>query len=122
MAKTKRWRDGAIRVVGIHGEIRVASNHDELGYELIFYCEPINNELCDKCKFKFRCFADEEIQVIFRGQKIGIFPGEWKNAEPTPDELEKYLFGHKTGNVTLRVVPSSVDSIFNKWEGVPPQR
>ena len=112
MAKTKRWDGDSIVVVGIHGEIRVASNHPQLGYELVFYCEPITNRPCNTCKFKFQCFADEEIQVVFRGNTIGIFPGKWKNAEPTEDELEKYLFGRKTGRVTLRRIPSSLDSIF----------
>ncbi len=112
MAKTTRWKDGRFVVVGIHGEIRVASNHPQFGYELIFFCEPTSDEPCNICKFKFKCFSDEEIQVIFRGDTIGIFPTWWRNADPSAEEVEKYLFGHKTGNVTLRRIPSSVTSIF----------
>lgn len=114
MAKTKRWNGVRITVVGIHGEFRVASNHPQLGYELIFYCEPATDKPCNECKFKFRCFSDEEIQVVFRGHTLGIFPSWWENAEPTIEELEEYLFGHKTGYLALRVIPSTVNSIFRR--------
>ncbi len=114
MAKTLKWKEGGIQVVGIHGEIRVASNHPQLGYELVYFCEPTTSRRCNNCKFKFKCFSDEEIQVIFRGDTIGIFPSKWKNAEPTEEELERYLFGRKRGLISLRRIPSSLDSIFRK--------
>ena len=93
--------------VGIYGKINVISNHPAFHYDLGFCCEPPDNEVCESCKFKFKCFTDEEIDIVFNGKTIGIFPPTWCKAEPDTHELEIYLFGKKTNLITLRSIPSN---------------
>ena len=93
--------------VGIYGKINVISNHPSFRYDIGFHCEPPNNDVCESCLFKFKCFTDEEIDVVFDGKTLGIFPSWWRRPEPDAPELEVYLFGKKTNLVTLRSIPSN---------------
>lgn len=108
MAVKKKLVNGKMVKVGLYGKIRVASTHPTLGYEVIFHCEPYNddNTVCDTCKFRFKCFTDEEIQVVFRGRTLGIFPAWWKQPEPSAIELEQYLFNKEVNLLQVRTIPS----------------
>lgn len=109
MATKHKFVDGEWVTAGIYGKIRVASIHPNFGYEVVFYCEPplagsdtLDNTRCDKCKFKFKCFTDEEIHVVFRGSTLGIFPKWWRQPQPNEEELERYLFGRVTHVLIFR--------------------
>lgn len=93
----------------LSGKIRVGSNHPTYSYEVVFYCEPSNEEMCNKCPYRWYCFTNQELVIAFYGDKIGIFPPYWKSAKPTNSELEQYLFGKCVNILQLREIPSFVE-------------
>lgn len=103
--------------VGIYGIFRVASIHPAFGYEVGFVCEPPNNDVCEDCTYKFKCFTDEEVHTVFRGKTLGIFPDWWLRPEPSASELEQYLFGRKTGWMKFRTTYGN-DKIYYGKERV----
>ena len=88
--------------VSIYGRFRVGTNHPGFRFEAVFYCVPKTNDVCDTCKFKYRCFTDEEVIVAFKGKTLSIFPKWWKKPRPDAAELEKFLFGKRTRLITCR--------------------
>jgi len=88
--------------VGIYGRFRVGTNHPGFHFEEVFYCEPPDNTICETCKFKFKCFTDEEVIVAFKGKTLGIFPKWWCKPRPDAAELERFLFGKRTHLMTCR--------------------
>jgi hypothetical protein len=93
------------RIPKVYGVFRVATTHPAFHFEEVWHCEPEPNELkkfCPECKFRFQCYAKEEIQVVFRGKTLGIFPNYWRAPHPEPEELEQYLFGKQTNTTIMR--------------------
>jgi len=96
----------------MNGKIRVASTHPQFKYEIIFGCEPKDDVVCNYCKYKFSCFTDEEITIVFRGKRLGIFPRQWRYPEPTRNELEKFLFGKRVYRLHQRPIRYIAERIF----------
>lgn len=98
--------------MAMHGKIRVTSTYPDFGCEYIYHCEPENDIPCETCKFRYKCFTGEEVEVILSHKELEIFSGcQQRKPKPNIAELEIFLFGKEVNLLgysgwVVNIIPS----------------